>query len=109
MAAIWSAANTKPACYTAFITDANLTQFDTGSEDSGEVFNEFTEIDSVFRGKVEKEFIVIESAFNIDKVHIEFSESDFLFADFESVFFLGGIFFEGTHIVFSGESDDRFK
>ena len=29
--------------------------------------------------------------------------------DFESVFFLGGIFFEGTHIVFSGESDDRFK
>ena len=109
VAAQGSAADSDSAEHFRLIADADLSEFDSGAEDAGEVFDEFSEIDAAVCGKEEDNFVSLEAAFDVHEFHFEAMGGDFLFADAEGFFFSFPVVLCGAVVVFGSDSDDGPK
>ena len=92
-----------------FIPDADLAQFNTGTENANQVFDQLTEVHTAIGGKTENDFPAVKGVFHINELHIQIIVPDFFQTDLKGLFLFDFIFFIGFFIGFRGLADDIFQ
>ena len=104
-----TSADTESAEYLRLVSYAYLTQFYTSSEYSGKVLYQFTEVHAVLRGEVKEYLVFVECTLNVNEVHFQFAEGNFLLANPESFLFLFFILSNDLKVGFRSKTDYGFK
>lgn len=84
VAAKRSAAASVAAQDLGLIADADLAQFDSGTENAGKVLDKLTEVDASVRSEIKEDLSIVKGVFRVDQLHFEAALLDTVPADQES-------------------------
>ena len=109
MAAKRSSADADTSKQFCLIPHTDLTKLDTCLKYGCQIFYQITEIDSAVRREIKQDFVVIESIFRIDQLHIQLMFADLLGTDTHSILFLCQIAFYSCIVIRCCDTHNGFQ
>ena len=109
VAAQRTSASADAAHHLGFVTDTNLTQFNTHLKHTCQILYQFTEVYTAVCSKVENNLAVIKGVFHVNQLHNQTMLVDFFLAKLQRPFFLLYVFLMFFIIFRRSDTDDFFQ